>query len=145
MIKKDKDKLNRFLCNHISNIRHVAWLSNFKIGFSESHKDDADFKGGSPARMTMDIDYQYLTATLRYNKKTIPEMWKNRNYDEIISTICHELAHIITGESFEKLKIKYKGDGKYYQERLTEHVGRLIGWKYDGYMDQYKINKRTGK
>lgn len=146
MIKKDRDKLNTFFGNHLANICQVARVSNFKIGFSRSNKDDKDFKGDSPATMTMDTDYEYLTATLRYNNKIVPEMWKDKNYDRMISTICHEVAHIITGESFEKLKIKYKGDGRYYQERLTEQVGRLIESQYQNqYIPHNKINKRTGK
>lgn len=145
MNKKEREKFHQFLSNHLYNIRNASHLTHYNLKYKRGDKDDSDFKGNKPARMTMDIDHEYFESTLRYNEDVVGGLWKDREYDKILELLCHEMAHIPTSEPFDRLKIKYVGDAKYYQERLTEFVGRLINYRYGGFMRHNKINKRTGK
>jgi hypothetical protein len=143
--KAEEQKIKDFFYHHISNIRMIARLEDFYIGFQPSDDDDKDFKGSRPAMMTMQTDYEYLTSELRYNRDVILEAWKNKDYESILETLCHEIGHIVTSEPFDRLNIKYKGEGKYYNERLTERVGRLISRLYQRYCHDNDIDLRTAK
>ncbi len=150
MIKKVQEKINNFLGNHLSHLLACAWLSDFKVTFKSS-KDASeaelkDFTGTKSAYMTNDVDYEYLTSHITYNKDKLLQDFLEKKFSNIIDILSHEIAHIVTGEAFDKLNIKYTGDGRFYQERLTERVGRYI---YRLYMFDYvtdnKINIQTGK
>jgi hypothetical protein len=147
--KKEKDALRSFLKHHMYNLRFSSNLEDFEMLIvssddAECGKDKTDFDKGTVA-MTMEVDYEYLRATLVYGNKHIMELWKSKDYEEILRYVCHEVGHIITGEPFDRLKIPYKKDGKYYQERLTERVGRLLGRLYDTYIDHNNIDLKTGR
>ena len=144
ILKKEIDELNKFLYNHTSHIQTVARIIDYRISISQGSNGDNNFKGSEQAIMTMDVDYEYLTASLKYNSELMIEDWRDKNYIIIIRSLCHEISHIITGESFDKLNIKYRGDGKYYQERLTERVGRMIEQIYYPFMELNKIKLNTG-
>lgn len=143
--KKEREKLESFLRVHSLSIQDVAKVTHFTLGIYEPAKSDPAFKNNQPTNMTIQVDYEYLSAIVRYSNKSVVGLWKAGHYNTIISLLCHEIAHIITGEAFEKLKIKYKGDGKYYQERLTEQVGRLIEREYQNtYIPKHNIDIKTG-
>lgn len=142
---KKEDKFIKFLQNHLSNLIDVAKVSNFDVDIIPAELDNKDFKGPSPSKMTSVTDYEYLYCTIRYNKHLLSKSFKNKCYQYIIGLLCHEVTHIITGEAFDINKIKYSGDGKYYQERLTEHVSRFIYKIYiENYMTIHHINIKTG-
>ena len=149
LLKKDKENIDSFVGNHL---RHILFCSKTGMDFILSYKssdiadenEKKDFTGRSPSFMTIDIDYKYLTADLIYNQERIEESWKDKNYLGIVNTLCHEVSHIITGEPFETLKIKYKGASEELQERLTERVGRILYRLYINFMTENKINVKTG-
>lgn len=144
--KKEKEEGFDFIENHVWHILHCANLSHFMVQFAfGTSAGSPDFRGAKPAHMTMDTDHTYLTASLLVKEDWFFAAWRNKEYEPIISYLCHEISHILTSELPDKMKVKYSGDGKYYQERVTEHVGRYIFRLYGRFRELHKIDLKTGE
>lgn len=126
-----------FIKNHISKVQYVANMNDFIVYVENTKMPKSHL-------MRIHVDYEYLTATIEYGE-TVIQYWKDRRYEDIIKAICHEIAHIITSEPFDRLDIKYKGENKFYQERLTERVGRIIMSSYICFCNENNIDIKTGK
>lgn len=141
-----ENKIDIFFREHIGTMMFVARLGNYNIEFSYGTPEDTtEFRGTRSASMTMDLDAEYLVGRLHINRDVIDPAFKKKEYSYLLKLLSHELAHILTGEFADKLKIKYTGDGKYYQERLTEHVGRFIYKLYVVNMKDNNIDISNGK
>lgn len=146
LTNKEKVAVRSFLQEHISNLLLVARLNHYEVEYRfDSPDSNKEFKGSKPASMTMDLDCEYLVSRLSISEDNFIVFWRSGDYYYLISMLCHEIAHILTGEFADRLKIKYSGDGKYYQEKLTEHIGRFIHRLYVTYMDKYNISIKDGK
>ena len=81
MVKKkktEKDKMVTFVSNHMCNLSDCARLNHYAFQFSFGSPDDnSDFRGSKPAHMTMETDYEYLTATL-----TLRDDWFHKQWHE---------------------------------------------------------------
>ena len=135
-----------FVENHVWNILGCANLSHFMVQFAfGTAEGNRDFRGIKPAHMTMDTDHEYLLASLVIKEDWFFAEWRAGNYEALLSFMCHEISHILTSELPDKMKVKYAGEGRYYQERLTEHVGRFIYRLYKRFRDLHGISSKTGE
>jgi hypothetical protein len=108
-------KLREFLEKHIVGMLVCFNLTHFGVKLARVKK--------LVALMDIYIDYEYLTAEIRYGKK-IDVAWKLGQKERIIQILSHEITHIITGEVTDDLTI-----GKARQkteERANEHLSRLL-------------------
>jgi hypothetical protein len=145
MLKKKKAEdaaYKTFVINHIRNIFGVANLDDFDIGVASLTKDDTEDDNVSA---TMDVDYEYLRATIKCSDKWFKERYEEGSYYTLLNVLCHESAHVITSELPDLVGLDYKGDMKFYLERMTERVGRIIHRLYSQWMTDNKINIQTGK
>ncbi len=141
---KEKKELNDFIIEHSSNIRQCAYLTNYTL-VNLSCEKNLSHKGRETA-MQIDVDHKYLSFNLCYGIEWAESSWKSKNYKEIIITLCHEIAHIVTTESEERLNIKSSNSEiEYYYERLTELTSRWLYNSYCTFIDRHKINLKTGK
>lgn len=144
--QKEKDGATEFLNNHIWNLLNSSTLSHYTVGFSfGTGENNQDFRGSKPASMTMETDHEYFRAMLVVKEDWFFESWREGKYEDLLSILCHEVAHILTSEMPDKLKLRYSGESKYYQERLTESVGRLIGRVYEVERGRRGIDMKTGR
>lgn len=143
---KGNKKVLEFISDHLTQIRYIVMLDDFEIYVKSSKNiDRKKSKIEDSMAMCIQVNYEYICASLIYEEKEMCMLYNNRKYEHIISYICHEIAHLITSEPFDDLKIPYKGRGRKLQERLTERVGRLIYRLYMNYIRESKISITTGK
>ena len=149
LLKKEEKKMFDFLYLHASSIQQCLRLTHYIIHFND---EKCKVKN---AAMTISVDHQYLEADISI-KDNIKEHWKLKDHQVIINCLTHEICHILIDKlyfCYEDVVEKHtkKGDkpktkkGKFYRERLTEHVSR---WGVRLYMDFMKvngINLKTGK
>lgn len=142
---KNREAIQSFVLNHLYHIRYVAGLDDFNIMVcSPKKKTKKERKEKHPAIMQIEVRYDYLDARITVHDDVLSGLWKNKEYKQILEVTCHEVAHIITTEAFDELKIPYKGRGRILLERLTERTGRLIYRLYVKYMKECSIDIRTG-
>lgn len=140
-----EDKVKELIRNHVRNIFLCANTTHFalSVDFETPGENEMFRKGSGGAAMTMRTDYEYLTAHLQIDIDYVMDLVKEEKYDGIISLLCHEVAHTITGELPDRMCIDYE-DSSYYDERLTEQVGRLIHRVYNTMMANYDIDIKKG-
>jgi len=122
-IKPTDKKLHEYIEEQTRAVMISASLQDFNLLIKEVNMD-------GQCIMTMNVDYEYLRAYLEYDKKKLSPILKAGNQDEILRYICHEVAHIITSELVDTVGLSYKGHVKFYLERQTERVGRIIYSNY---------------
>ena len=136
--KNKKLTLRQFITNHCFNIRNCGYLSNFKFDTLSTINKGAD--------MQITVDHTYLCFHLEYNKPKMTKAYKDGDYEYIVQTLCHEMAHLVTTEFRDNLNIESKPKTvTYYLERVTELTSRWLYNSYKRYMDERKINIKTGK
>ena len=141
--KTEEDKLADFLVTHTRNILWCGNLSKFdlrklyEIGKSKAKK--------RMPNMEIAVDHTYLEFDLGYDKELMTSHWKDKKYSVILQILCHELTHILTTEADIMLKFKSSTkDRDYYFERLTEHTSRWLFRIYEDFMENRKIDIKTG-
>ncbi|MEK0325120.1 MAG: hypothetical protein QQN63_05385 [Nitrosopumilus sp.] len=144
--KKERKEAMEFVENHVWHILKCANLSHFMVQFAfGTAEGNKEFKGTKPAHMTMETDHEYLLGSLMIKEDWFFLMWRAKDYNSLLAFLCHEISHILTSELPDKMKVKYSGEGRYYQERLTEHVGRFVYRLYSRFMDVHNVNFKTGE
>lgn len=137
--KKAQEEFFSFVDNHLENIRSCADLSHFACNKKTLYEE----KYTSWA-MSISSDYRYLDFDLNINSEYASEKWENKKYRQLISTLCHELAHIVT-EEINSCIDKKKTSHRYYMERITEHTSRWLFQLYLKYMKEWGIDESTGQ
>lgn len=139
MFKKNTHRT--FTTNHMTKILSIAHLCDFELIVCSIKKEDLEYKIAA----SIEVDYEYLRATLNCNEEDFKSMYKDKRYVDMIHVLCHEAAHIITGELPDSIGLDYKGYTKHYTERATERVGRLIKRVYLDWIKSNKVNIATGE
>lgn len=142
--KKIQGHFEDFLENHLSHILECAQLAHFTVRarrrFSAEEGDEKF------AAMTVEVDHKYIQLIISYESGYAANHWEDKDYKELIQTICHEVAHLVTTEAEAKLVfISNSKEKSYYFERMTEHTSRwLYGYYNHFWMKSRKIKIETG-
>jgi hypothetical protein len=107
--------LKKFLLFHSSRMLKCFNLNHFEIYLVGKTK--------SVSGMDVLVDYEYLSATIRYGKK-MEILWKHKEKNEILTYLCHEISHLLTGAMTDGITVSkalQKAD-----EQTTEHISRLL-------------------
>lgn len=142
--QKQEEKFEEFILSHLWWIQSAGDMTHFRMSTLSVH-DEPKHRGGD---IIMEIEprYDYLDFTLGYGRKKCAQYWINKNHRTLIQTLCHEVAHIITGEASDMLEYKSKTkDIEFYFERVTEHTSRWLYHVYQDYMTEHSIDLKTGK
>lgn len=75
------------------------------------------------ANMDISVDYKYLTATICINKG-MAQLYKIGNREEILTCLCHEITHILTGVITDGIALDKQQTKQ--DEQATEHLSRLL-------------------
>lgn len=132
------------IASHVSNIRYVVGLDDFQVYIDSMEDKSTKSVHELITLMSIDVRYDYIYAYISCNEKEVERLWENKSYFDIIMALCHELAHIITGELTSEIKVPYRGRGRILEERLTERVGRLIHRVYSNFMKECNVDIKTG-
>lgn len=142
--KKIQVQFESFLENHLAHVLDCAQLAHFMVRARK--RFCADESETAPAAMTIEVDHKYLQLVISYESNYAARMWEEKDHEELIRTICHEVAHLVTTEAESKLVfISNSKEKSYYFERMTEHTSRWLYGYYDRYwMKSRKIKIETG-
>lgn len=141
--KKEEELFDDFIRNHCTRIQQAAYLTHYEMSRFYSSEDLKH--NGRETAMQIDVDHQYLAFDLGYGVEWAKHVWGKKDYDSIISTLCHEVTHIPTTEVEEKLHSKaIKKDKEFYYEKLTEHTSRWLYESYLRYIEIQGIDIKTG-
>lgn len=138
---KEKGAWLDWLSNHGKLLLFAATLSNYEITKLCRLDDD------TTSAMEVDVDHKYLTVHLKYSEAWASRYYHEKNWNELLAVLAHEIAHVVTSEADDKLVfISNSKERSYYFERATEITSRWL-YKYykHYYMPTYKINPRTGQ
>lgn len=127
---KMSENFINFVVKHLFQILSVARLSYFNIIIDEKQ---------SQAAADIRVDYIYLRAIIRFGKETINE-FKEKQYDSVIETLCHEVSHIITGLPYHNLKSSRISEEQ--EEQATEMVARILFQLYMIEKRRWKVEKK---
>ena len=132
---KDRDSYLDWLEMHAKWLLSCAHLTNYALVRIKS------FDGSSENAMEIDVDHKYLNFCLKYNPEWAAEYWYKKDYEELLSVLAHEIAHIITCEADDKLVFISSGkERSYYFERVTEVTSRWLYHLYrESFMEKYDI------
>lgn len=143
VFKNDKHKqaFTDWVFNHSRNILKAGNISNYQVvGLSWL---------GEPTSSAMEvvIDHKYFTIDLRVNRTWAVLKWEKKYYHDLLQTLCHEMAHVVTDEADHKLVfISNSKERSFYFERMTETTSRWLYSYYLRYMKDKPItNIATGK
>lgn len=136
--KQDRKDFESFVRGHLGHILKCADLNHYRLYSLKSYS-----KAGEA--MTIEPEPNYLDFDLRYEINWAADMWEEKDYDELISTLCHEVTHLPVGEIDLVPKIKKQNEVlDPLFERFVEHTSRWLRRCYDIYMADYGIDKATG-
>lgn len=139
--RKDRDEFNSFVWAHVGKILSCGNLGHFEMRTLQSVPGEVS-EGGQVA-MHIEVDHKYMFFTLTYHDHYAAKAWEEKDYEELLKTLCHEMAHILTTEPMENLKMT--GKVSYHFERLTESVSRWLYTIYRDYMEDFAVDIKTGK
>jgi len=126
-------KLNIFLRWHATHLQECLNLGHFRIVLN--HCDNLK------AVMDNSVDLEYHSSEIRWGTK-LEAVWKMGKRTEIVRCLCHEFAHIITGELTDPMHDRtLTREETFFDERVTESVGRLC---FRLYWRQLKETKPKG-
>lgn len=140
--KKDRTEFNNFVWGHVGKILHCGNLGHFEMRTLQSVPGEVN-KDGSQVAMHIEVNHKYMQFTLTYHDHYAARAWEEQDYEELLKTLCHEMAHILTTEPQERLKMT--GQVSYHFERLTESVSRWLYELYRKYMNDFAIDIKTGR
>lgn len=135
--KGEQEKFESFLKNHFHHILHCGNLNHYKIRDIQVH----DFKHA----MAVDVEPRYLEIRVDYSEDYAVRHLRDEAWEELLTTFCHEISHIVHVETEDALNIEnsFKTRENVF-ERLTEHVSRWLYANYVQYMKDYGIDIKTG-
>ena len=117
--------VNLFLRWHTEQLQDCLNLGHFQIVLNENKKLDCTMENHT--------DYEYLTSEITWGKG-IRDVYNQGKKAEVIRCLCHETAHILTGEETEPmLDRKLTRQATFFDERVTETVGRIcyrLYWRW---------------
>lgn len=141
--KTEIESLDDFITMHLRNILWCGNLSNFELRILYAIEKPKTKK--KITSMEIEVDHTYLEFDLGYNEEQILRYWQGKRYTKIIKILCHELTHIITNEADDMLKFKSnRKEIEYYFERMTEHTSRWLFRIYEDFMENRKVDIKTG-
>lgn len=123
----EKARFESFAKNHISHILKCGDLNHYWL---------RDFRAGRMSHaMEVKPDVVYLDVEIIYDEDYAVTQFRNKDWDELLRTLCHEISHILAAEIeiLPTLKKMSKVLDPIY-ERFTEHASR---WLYRLYTTQY--------
>ena len=131
----ERDAFLDWLERHAKNLTAAARMTNYSLVRIRS------LKLPTKNAMEVDVDHKYLNFTLDYNPAWAAEYWQKKEYEELLSVLAHEIAHVATSEADDKLiYISSSKERSFYFERLTELTSRwLYRYYFDSYMEAYNI------
>lgn len=139
--KAEQELFESFCKNHIKNILDCARFNHVLLrGFIKKNLT-------WPHAMEVETDNKYFEFTIFYDEGyAIEHFVKTKNTEEILRTLCHEIAHFPTGEIQDHVEIDNSSKKQSYVfERCTQLVSL---WLYDlytlHYMPLHKIDIKTG-
>ena len=136
--KVEKEKVEQFVQNHIEHISNCGSLRHFRC-------EDIEWIDKDSSHMEIDVNDRYVYFRLYLSEKHVTKYWRRKEYEYLISALCHELCHIIAGESARNLKFKSKpSEVGYYEERATEFFSRYLVSLYHDYMKVHNVDIKTG-
>lgn len=136
--QEERRKFESFARNHINHILKAGNLSHYWLRCLEGR----NMKNGMEVRP----DPMYLSLEVDYDEEYASEQFREKNWEELLRTFCHEVTHIITAEIEVHPQIKKLSkilDPIY--ERFTEHASRWLYQVYTTtYMPEHGIEISTG-
>lgn len=138
---KERDAFLDWLETHAKYLTSAARLTNYALVRLRS------LKLPTKNAMEIEVDHKYLTFILDYNPQWAAEYWQKKDYEELLSIVAHEIAHLATSEADDKLYfISSSKERSFYFERLTEMTSRwLYRYYVDGYMKAHSIKLEPKK
>lgn len=138
MRKIDK-KLKKFIMDHVKKAAWNIGVSHFELDiYYMKDPKQADDRVGSDIAASMTTDRRYLRGTFRVYP-SVEKMWKDKNKEEVIEVVHHEIAHLATQHIYDVAVATYRDEGETRDawETLTTIIGRM-----SVELDKYKNKKK---
>lgn len=138
---KHKKAFESFVFNHSKNILRAGNISQYQVSCLRWLAEPSE------NAMEVILDHKYFTIELQVNRTWAVGHWYKKEYLDLIRTLCHEMAHVVSDEADDRLVfVSNSKERSFYFERITETTGRWLYNYYLRYMDDKpKTNIATGK
>lgn len=138
---KQQEEFESFCKKHITNLLECAKLPHFIL------RSMVKKRLGPPKAMEVEIDHKYLEIIILYDENYAVEQFvDNKDIEELLRTLSHEVSHIPTAEIQDHVEIEASNAKQSFVfERCTQMVSL---WLYDlytlVYIPTHRVDIKTG-